>query len=317
MPVRRPFTRPWSGRCPGCCCWTSCCRLTVLGKLRRGPETAGLPVILLTAKGTEYDKVVGLDAGADDYLPKPFGMLELVSRIKAVLRRTEPAAQEEYRVGSLYVCPARHIVRADGQEVKLALKEFELLCALLRSSGVVLTREQARELDAKGVNEVMLDLDGTQIKVFSNHMVDMKHFVDFDPAECGVTERLSETAQNNLCNIVTIFLGVSVGCKAKADTFLTLETVEIIILGLLAFCLSTVGGLLIGKLMCWATHGQVNPLIGSAGVSAVPMAARVSQVVGQKENPSNFLLMHAMGPNVAGVIGSAVAAGFMLKVFGA
>ena len=135
--------------------------------------------------------------------------------------------------------------------------------------------------------------------------------------ECGVTERLSETAQNNLCNIVTIFLGVSVGCKAKADTFLTLETVEIIILGLLAFCLSTVGGLLIGKVMCKLSGGKINPLIGSAGVSAVPMAARVSQIEGQKANPANFLLMHAMGPNVAGVIGSAVAAGFMLKVFGA
>ena len=135
--------------------------------------------------------------------------------------------------------------------------------------------------------------------------------------ECGVTERLSETAQNNLCNIVTIFLGVSVGCKAKADTFLTLETVEIIILGLLAFCLSTVGGLLIGKIMCKLSGGKINPLIGSAGVSAVPMAARVSQIEGQKANPANFLLMHAMGPNVAGVIGSAVAAGFMLKVFGA
>ena len=135
--------------------------------------------------------------------------------------------------------------------------------------------------------------------------------------ECGVTERLSETAQNNLCNIVTIFLGVSVGCKARADTFLTLETVEIIILGLLAFCLSTVGGLLIGKVMCRLSGGKINPLIGSAGVSAVPMAARVSQIEGQKANPANFLLMHAMGPNVAGVIGSAVAAGFMLKVFGA
>ena len=135
--------------------------------------------------------------------------------------------------------------------------------------------------------------------------------------ECGVTERLSETAQNNLCNIVTIFLGISVGCKAKADTFLTLETVEIIILGLLAFCLSTMGGLLIGKVMCKLSGGKINPLIGSAGVSAVPMAARVSQIEGQKANPANFLLMHAMGPNVAGVIGSAVAAGFMLKVFGA
>lgn len=115
--------------------------LSVLSKLRRGSDTHALPVILLTAKGTEYDKVVGLDAGADDYLPKPFGMLELVSRIKAVLRRTEEPAQEEYRVGSLYVCPARHIVRAGDQEVHLALKEFELLCMLLRSAGVVLTRD--------------------------------------------------------------------------------------------------------------------------------------------------------------------------------
>ena len=115
--------------------------LSVLKKLRGGTDTAALPVILLTAKGTEYDKVIGLDAGADDYIPKPFGMLELVSRIKAVLRRTEPAAQEEYQVGTLYVCPARHIVRAGGQDVKLALKEFELLCTLLRSAGVVLTRD--------------------------------------------------------------------------------------------------------------------------------------------------------------------------------
>ena len=115
--------------------------LSVLKKLRGGTDTATLPVILLTAKGTEYDKVIGLDAGADDYIPKPFGMLELVSRIKAVLRRTEPAAQEEYQVGTLYVCPARHIVRAGGQDVKLALKEFELLCTLLRSAGVVLTRD--------------------------------------------------------------------------------------------------------------------------------------------------------------------------------
>ncbi len=113
--------------------------LSVLGKLRRAPETRTLPVILLTAKGSEYDKVIGLDSGADDYLPKPFGMMELVSRIKAVLRRTEEPAQEEYRVGSLYVCPARHIVRAGDQEVHLALKEFELLCMLLRSAGVVLT----------------------------------------------------------------------------------------------------------------------------------------------------------------------------------
>nr|WP_302642371.1 sodium ion-translocating decarboxylase subunit beta [uncultured Agathobaculum sp.] len=135
--------------------------------------------------------------------------------------------------------------------------------------------------------------------------------------ECGLTDRLSDTAQNALCNIVTIFLGLSVGCKAIASTFLTWDTIKIIILGLLAFIFSTVGGLIFGKIMCKLTGGKVNPLIGSAGVSAVPMAARVSQVEGQKANPVNFLLMHAMGPNVAGVIGSAVAAGFMLKVFGA
>ena len=135
--------------------------------------------------------------------------------------------------------------------------------------------------------------------------------------ECGLTDRLSDTAQNALCNIVTIFLGLSVGCKAIASTFLTWDTIKIIILGLLAFIFSTVGGLAFGKIMCKLTGGKVNPLIGSAGVSAVPMAARVSQVEGQKANPVNFLLMHAMGPNVAGVIGSAVAAGFMLKVFGA
>ena len=133
--------------------------------------------------------------------------------------------------------------------------------------------------------------------------------------ECGVTERLSDTAQNALCNIVTIFLGLSVGCKAVASTFLTWDTIKIIILGLIAFMFSTIGGLIFGKIMCKLTGGKVNPLIGSAGVSAVPMAARVSQVEGQKANPANFLLMHAMGPNVAGVIGSAVAAGFMLKVF--
>ncbi len=135
--------------------------------------------------------------------------------------------------------------------------------------------------------------------------------------ECGLTDRLSDTAQNALCNIVTIFLGLSVGCKAIASTFLTWDTIKIIILGLLAFIFSTVGGLVFGKIMCKLTGGKVNPLIGSAGVSAVPMAALVSQVEGQNANPVNFLLMHAMGPNVAGVIGSAVAAGFMLKVFGA
>ncbi len=134
--------------------------------------------------------------------------------------------------------------------------------------------------------------------------------------ECGVVDRLSDTAQNNLMNIVTIFLSISVGATARYDTFLELSTVKIIVLGLLAFSFSTCGGLLLGKLMCKLTGGKINPLIGSAGVSAVPMAARVAQVEGQKANPSNFLLMHAMGPNVAGVIGSAVAAGFLLQVFG-
>ncbi|WP_251317010.1 sodium ion-translocating decarboxylase subunit beta [Flintibacter muris] len=134
--------------------------------------------------------------------------------------------------------------------------------------------------------------------------------------ESGVTERLSDTAQNALINIVTIPLGLSVGFKASADQFLKGETLFIIVLGLTAFLLSTAGGLILGNVMYAVTGGKVNPLIGSAGVSAVPMAARVAQNVGQKENPSNFLLMHAMGPNVAGVIGSACAAGFMIKVFG-
>ena len=134
--------------------------------------------------------------------------------------------------------------------------------------------------------------------------------------ECGVTDRLSDTAQNALMNIVTIPLGLSVGSKAVFNKFLTFQTVSIIVLGLLAFLLSTAGGVILGDVMYVLTKGKVNPLIGSAGVSAVPMAARVSQIVGQKENPANFLLMHAMGPNVAGVIGSAVAAGFMIKVFG-
>lgn len=133
--------------------------------------------------------------------------------------------------------------------------------------------------------------------------------------ECGVVDRLSKTAQNELMNIITIFLGITVGATATADTFLTAETLGIVALGLIAFCFSTFGGLLLGKIMCKLTGGKVNPLIGSAGVSAVPMAARVSQMVGQKENPSNFLLMHAMGPNVAGVIGSAVAAGVFLSMF--
>jgi len=134
--------------------------------------------------------------------------------------------------------------------------------------------------------------------------------------ECGLTDRLSDTAQNALTNIVTILLGLSVGAKAQAGTFLTAQTLMIIALGLMAFMLSTVGGLLFGKVMYIVSGGKVNPLIGSAGVSAVPMAARVSQIEGQKANPANFLLMHAMGPNVAGVIGSAVAAGYLLKVFG-
>ena len=134
--------------------------------------------------------------------------------------------------------------------------------------------------------------------------------------ECGVVDRISKTAQNELLNIITIFLGITVGATATASSFLRLETLLIIALGLIAFCISTAGGTLFGKLMCKLTGGKINPLIGSAGVSAVPMAARVSQMVGQKENPSNFLLMHAMGPNVAGVIGSAVAAGVFLSMMG-
>jgi len=134
--------------------------------------------------------------------------------------------------------------------------------------------------------------------------------------ETGLTDRLSDTAQNALMNIVTIFLGISVGATTVASRFLTLETLKIVVLGLTAFAFSTIGGLLVGKLMYKLSGGKINPLIGSAGVSAVPMAARVSQMEGQKANPSNFLLMHAMGPNVAGVIGSAIAAGFLLKVFG-
>ena len=134
--------------------------------------------------------------------------------------------------------------------------------------------------------------------------------------ESGVVNRLSDTVQNALMNIVTVFLGVTVGATAVGSNFLSPETIKIIILGLLAFMFSTVGGLLAGKLMCVLSGGKVNPLIGSAGVSAVPMAARVSQVEGQKANPANFLLMHAMGPNVAGVIGSAVAAGILISLFG-
>ena len=132
--------------------------------------------------------------------------------------------------------------------------------------------------------------------------------------ESGVVDRIAKTAQNELMNIVTIFLGTTVGATASGTLFLTPKTLGIIALGLIAFCLGTACGVLFGKIMCWATHGKVNPLIGSAGVSAVPMAARSSQKVGQEENPANFLLMHAMGPNVAGVIGSAVAAGVLISV---
>ena len=133
--------------------------------------------------------------------------------------------------------------------------------------------------------------------------------------ESGVCDRLSSQAQNGLMNTVTIFLGVAVGCKAFGGTFLQLETLMIIGLGLVAFCFGTVGGLLMGRLMCKLSKGKINPLIGSAGVSAVPMAARISEDVGREADPSNHLLMHAMGPNVAGVIGSAIAAGFLISLF--
>ena len=134
--------------------------------------------------------------------------------------------------------------------------------------------------------------------------------------EAGCLGRLSDTAQNALMNIVTILLATGTGLTMKADTFLTYQTILIIVLGLIAFAAGTAAGVIFGKLMCWADGGKTNPLIGSAGVSAVPMAARVSQIVGQKANPGNFLLMHAMGPNVAGVIGTAVAAGTMLAMIG-
>ena len=134
--------------------------------------------------------------------------------------------------------------------------------------------------------------------------------------ECGVTERLSDTVQNALMNIVTIFLATAVGATTVAERFLSLQTIKIIALGLVAFAISTAGGLLGGDVMCALSGKKINPLIGSAGVSAVPMAARVSQVEGQKYNPGNFLLMHAMGPNVAGVIGSAIAAGVLISLFG-
>ena len=134
--------------------------------------------------------------------------------------------------------------------------------------------------------------------------------------ESGVVERITKTAGNELMNIITIFLGFSVGCTTNAATFLNIQTVEIIVLGIVAFGVGTAGGVILGKIMCVITHGKINPLIGSAGVSAVPMAARVSQKVGQEYNPRNYLLMHAMGPNVAGVIGSAVAAGILINMFG-
>ena len=133
---------------------------------------------------------------------------------------------------------------------------------------------------------------------------------------CGVTERLSKTIQNELCNIVTIFLGLTVGATTQGSTFLTMDTIKIVILGVIAFGCGTAGGVLLAKLMNVLSGGNsINPLIGSAGVSAVPMAARVSQKEGQKNDPGNFLLMHAMGPNVAGVIGSAVAAGVFIALF--
>ena len=134
--------------------------------------------------------------------------------------------------------------------------------------------------------------------------------------ESGQTERIAKAAQNELMNIVTILLGLSVGATTSAQSFLNWNTIKIVALGLLAFGFGTAGGILFGKLLYVLTKGKINPLIGSAGVSAVPMAARVSQKVGQKENPSNFLLMHAMGPNVSGVIGSAVAAGILLTLLG-
>ncbi|MCI9215194.1 MAG: sodium ion-translocating decarboxylase subunit beta, partial [Oscillospiraceae bacterium] len=134
--------------------------------------------------------------------------------------------------------------------------------------------------------------------------------------ESGVVERLNKTAQNELMNIVTIFLGISVGATATATTFLSMQTIAIMLMGVVAFGFGTAGGVLLAKFMNLFLKEKINPLIGSAGVSAVPMAARVSQVEGQKANPANFLLMHAMGPNVAGVIGSAIAAGVLMALFG-
>ncbi len=133
--------------------------------------------------------------------------------------------------------------------------------------------------------------------------------------ESGVVDRLSTQAQNGLMNTITIFLGIAVGSKAKGDIFLTIDTLKIIGLGLFAFAIGTIGGILVAKIMCKVTKGQINPLIGSAGVSAVPMAARISEDVGRQYDPQNHLLMHAMGPNVAGVIGSAIAAGILIACF--
>ena len=133
--------------------------------------------------------------------------------------------------------------------------------------------------------------------------------------ESGVVDRLSSQAQNGLINTITIFLGISVGCKPKGEIFLTTSTLSILAIGIVAFYLGTIGGILVAKLMCKLTKGKINPLIGSAGVSAVPMAARISEDVGRETDPSNHLLMHAMGPNVAGVIGSALAAGVLLAIF--
>ena len=134
--------------------------------------------------------------------------------------------------------------------------------------------------------------------------------------ECGVTQRLAKTAENELMNIVTIFLGISVGATASAENFLNTKTLMILALGMFAFAMGTASGVLFGKLMCLVTKGKVNPLIGAAGVSAVPMAARIAQKVGREEDPDNYLLMHAMGPNVAGVIGSAVASGILIAMLG-
>ncbi|HBV52626.1 MAG TPA: glutaconyl-CoA decarboxylase subunit beta, partial [Clostridiales bacterium] len=134
--------------------------------------------------------------------------------------------------------------------------------------------------------------------------------------ECGVTERLAKTAENELMNIVTILLGISVGSTASAENFLNTKTLLILALGMFAFAMGTAFGVLFGKIMCFVTKGKVTPLIGAAGVSAVPMAARIAQKVGREEDPDNYLLMHAMGPNVAGVIGSAVASGILIAMLG-